>query len=66
MAAALVVLSSGDDQIELRGTMYLLDTEVEGDLEDCQGGGGYSDIGSGTSIKITDADGTIIGTGTTT
>jgi len=41
-------------------TFTLTDDELG---ESCQGDGGYSDIGSGTPVRVTDGDGSLLGAG---
>lgn len=69
--AAVIAFTGGDDvdQLTIKGTSLLLgefgDSDVEGQWDDCQGTGGYSDFGAGQNVSVVDAEGTLIGSGTT-
>ena len=61
-AFAVVALTKKDT---IEGTFTLFSAEdVEGDLPDCEGTGGYSDISSGVPVTVRDQDDNIVGSGT--
>ncbi len=63
--ASALRLTQGGGEHKFRGVYTLFDDEdVSGVLGDCEGTGGYSDFGSGSDVKVRDADGTIIGSST--
>lgn len=54
-----------DNGRTVRGIVALYDTEgsLEGSWDDCEGTGGYSDIGAGMSLKVKGANDEIVGSG---
>lgn len=66
LIGVLAVTAGGTDKITVRGSYMLFDIDgVTGDIENCEGDGGYSDFSGGQSIKVTDGSGDVIGAGTT-
>jgi hypothetical protein len=70
-AIAGIVFASGgsDDSHVIRGVSGLFgeigEDDIEGDWDDCQGTGGYSDFGPGQNVQVNDAEGNLIGSGKT-
>jgi hypothetical protein len=58
IVVGVLLLAGGGNTIE--GSFSLLDSELG---SDCQGSGGYSDIGPGTSVTVRNETGDTIGTG---
>lgn len=54
----------GDHTIE--GVYVLFDDsgDIDGEIGDCEGSGGYSDFSSGSDVKVRDAEGRIVGSAT--
>ncbi|MBE9216805.1 PASTA domain-containing protein [Plectonema cf. radiosum LEGE 06105] len=50
---------------ELKGSVRLLDSEIQGTDDYCYGSGGYSDIKGGMSVTVRDGKGNILATGNT-
>lgn len=49
----------------IKGSLTLVDSDIEGSDEYCYGGGGYSDIEANMSVTIRDGQGNILATGNT-
>jgi hypothetical protein len=70
-AAAVIALGGGAFAIlrsktasshDISGSFTLFDSDMTGDDGDlCEGEGGYGDLGSGTPVRVTDAEGKLIG-----
>lgn len=61
---AVAANRAGDDKQEMKGLLQLISAgDVEGDLENCEGTGGYDDIQEGADVTIKDQDGKTVGTG---
>jgi predicted nucleic acid-binding Zn ribbon protein len=60
--AFALLRSKATSKHDISGSFTLFDTDLLGDEgEPCEGDGGYSDLGSGTPVRVTDAEGKLIG-----
>jgi predicted nucleic acid-binding Zn ribbon protein len=60
--AFALLRSKASSKHDISGSFTLFDSDLVGDEGDlCEGEGGYSDLGSGTPVRVTDAEGKLIG-----
>lgn len=66
VVAVLALSAGGADKQPMRGTFTLFDEDfdIDGDFDDCEGTGGYSDFSAGRDVTVRDGDGKIVGAGT--
>ena len=60
LVAALAGVFGSQKETTLRGVFTLYDNDIDGDISDCSGTGGFADFGFGMDVTIRDGKGDIV------